>query len=79
MPACSSWIDAGGEAAPTEPIVKFEGVGAPPPVSLTVAESRVLSVELEEWLASSSFDALPAGNFDLRNALLDDLQDVTAT
>ena len=65
------------QAAGCESIVqKIEGVGATRPVQLGDAEKERLSSVLELWvLEVPDFELLPAGIWDLRNALLDDVQD----
>ena len=59
-----------------EEIVKaFEVVGATRPVELTIEQKLVLYRLLDDRSFTTGFHELPAGFFELRNALSDEVED----
>ena len=56
-----------------EVIRRFEAVGASRPVTLDRDSKLLLLNLLQHWLNDVGIDELPPGIFELRNALLDDL------
>jgi hypothetical protein len=53
----------------------FEAVGASAPVHLSRDDAGLIVEAVDVWMRNVGRDGLPAGVFDLRNALLDDLHD----
>src|SRR4051794_1072026 len=53
----------------------FEAVGATRPVKLDPAGKRVLLQVVEQWLGEATADGLPAGVWELRNELQNELAD----
>jgi hypothetical protein len=56
-------------------VLAFEAVGAPVPVRLEPAGKRVLLQVVEAWLGEVTVDGLPAGVWELRNGLRNELAD----
>jgi hypothetical protein len=53
----------------------FEAVGAARPTELTPEQTGSLVSVIDFWMSQVTVDGLPAGVFELRNALIDDLYD----
>lgn len=53
----------------------FAAVGASRPVTLTTAQVRLLVVAIDLWCGKVTEGGLPGGVWDLRNALVDDLNE----
>ena len=56
-----------------EIVRRFEAAGATRPVTLDWDSKLLVFNLLEHWLIQSGVEGLPAGIFELRNALRDDL------
>jgi hypothetical protein len=59
--------------------IAFTAVGGSRAVQLAHSQKAALLKVLEEWsLGRDGYEAMPAGLFDLRNALIDDLHDAAS-
>jgi hypothetical protein len=56
-------------------VIAFEAVGATLPVRLEPAGKRVLLQVVEAWLGQETVNGLPAGVWELRNELQNELAD----
>jgi hypothetical protein len=56
-------------------VLAFEAVGATVPVRLKPAEKRALLQVVEAWFSEVTVDGLPAGVWELRNELQNELAD----
>jgi hypothetical protein len=53
----------------------FRAVGASRPARFTIHEKEQLATVVDEWMDDVGRDLLPAGVFELRSALINDLHD----